>query len=246
MRQAVLDPLFARYGINPTNASTLQALSADRRNQFFLDWYDSLMRYAGTDRVDHWMRDRELDAGDHPAAGLGRGHHHRPARRDRDRRSRHRRQRRLVGRLRTLVSGHGVGVASLMVAAHDRNGVMGVAPNATVIAYNPFDATGTASWSAIRTGVLSLAERNASIINMSLGISGYTLHPDWRKIFFDPAVWQRAQRTGSSSWPPAMTAQPDRERPVGLQPRSQPDHRRLDPHRRHHLELLEPARHRPA
>ena len=59
-----------------------------------------------------------------------------------------------------------------MVAAHDRNGVMGIAPNATVVAYNPFDSTGTASWSAIRTGVLSLAERNASIINMSLGVSG--------------------------------------------------------------------------
>ena len=31
---------------------------------------------------------------------------------------------------------------------------------------------------------------------------------------------------------------------LGLQPRPQPDHRRLGPHRRHHLELLEPARHR--
>ena len=40
----------------------------------------------------------------------------------------------------SLVNGHGVGVASLMVAAHDRQGVMGVAPHATVIAYNPFDS----------------------------------------------------------------------------------------------------------
>ena len=49
--------------------------------------------------------------------------------------------------------------------------------------------TGTANWQAIRTGVLSLANRNASIINMSLGVSGNTLHPDWRRVFFDPAVY---------------------------------------------------------
>src|SRR5687768_9942617 len=54
-RDAFLNPLFARYGINPADARTLQALSADRRAQFFLDWYDSLMTYAGIDRVDWWM-----------------------------------------------------------------------------------------------------------------------------------------------------------------------------------------------
>src|SRR6185503_12635268 len=53
---AFLNPLFAKYGINPNLPLTMQALSAGRRNQFFLDWYDGLMRFSGTDRVDHWMR----------------------------------------------------------------------------------------------------------------------------------------------------------------------------------------------
>src|SRR4030095_10104857 len=55
-RVAVLNPLFARYGIHPARAASMQALSAEKRAQFFVDWYDSLMRYSGTDRVDHWMR----------------------------------------------------------------------------------------------------------------------------------------------------------------------------------------------
>jgi len=36
-------------------AGVWETLTGPRRNQFFLDWYDGLMRYSGTDRVDHWM-----------------------------------------------------------------------------------------------------------------------------------------------------------------------------------------------
>ena len=42
---AFLNPLLARYGINRDLPLTLQALSESRRNQFFLDWYDGLMRF---------------------------------------------------------------------------------------------------------------------------------------------------------------------------------------------------------
>src|SRR5688572_21262755 len=192
-RQAFLNPLYARYGINPNDPRTLQALSADRRNQFFLDWYDGLMRYSGTDRIDHWMATVNWTPAITQQQGSGAdtiiGLLDATATGDPDIAD----NVTWSGGYTSLVGGHGVGVASLMVAAHDRNGVMGVAPHASVIAYNPFDSTGTASWTAIRTGVLSLAERNASIINMSLGISGYTLHPDWRKIFFDWNVWNATQ-----------------------------------------------------
>ena len=188
-RVAVLNPLFARYNINPANASSMQALSAEKRAQFFVDWYDSLMRYSGTDRVDHWMRTvnwtpaitQQQGSGSDTIIGLLDA----TATGDPDIAN----NVAWSGGFSATVGGHGVGVASLMVAAHDRNGVMGIAPNATVVAYNPFDATGTANWQAIRTGVLSLANRNASIINMSLGVSGNTLHPDWRRVFFDPAVY---------------------------------------------------------
>ena len=188
-RDAFLSPLFARYGIDPNRPSTLQALSSDKRSQFFLDWYDSLMTYAGIDRIDHWMGavrwtpsiTQQQGSGSDSIIGLLDA----TATGDSDIAD----NIAWSGGYDATVNGHGVGVASLMVAAHDRSGVMGIAPNATVIAYNPFDSTGTASWTAIREGVLSLAGRNASVINMSLGVPGYTLSPDWRKIFFDPAVF---------------------------------------------------------
>ena len=187
--EAFLNPLLARYGINPNDARTLQALSSSRRNEFFLAWYDGLMRYSGTDRVDHWMRTvnwtpaltQQQGSGFDSIIGLLDA----TATGDPDIAD----NVSWSGGYSSTVNGHGVGVASLMVAAHDRQGVMGIAPHARVIAYNPFDSTGTASWTAIRSGVLSLAARNAHVINMSLGVSGYTLHPDWRKIFGDYEVY---------------------------------------------------------
>ncbi len=187
---AFLNPLFARYGINPSDPSTLQALSSNRRSQFFLDWYDGLMAYSGTDRVDHWMRTVNWTPAMTQQQGSGAdsiiGLLDATATGDPDIAD----NITYSGGFSTTVAGHGVGVASLMVAAHDRLGVMGIAPNARVIAFNPFDSTNTASWSAIRDGILALSARNASVINMSLGVPGYTLHPDWRKIFFDGSVFE--------------------------------------------------------
>jgi len=192
-REAFLNPLFARYGINPNNASSMQKLTATQRSQFFLDWYDGLMRYSGTDRVDHWMRTVNWTPAITQQQGSGAdtiiGLLDATATGDPDIAN----NVAWSGGYNTTVGGHGVGVASLMVAAHDREGVMGVAPNATVIAYNPFDSTNSASWSAVRAGILSLSERGASIINMSLGVPGYTLSPDWRKVFFDPAIYAATQ-----------------------------------------------------
>lgn len=184
----VAKPLFLKYGIDPAVPSTLQNLSTERRAQFFLDWYDSLMGYSGTDRVDHWMRAVNWTPAITQQQGSG--------------------ARSIIGLIdatatgdpdladnivysgggTAIVGGHGVGVASLMVAAHDRAGVVGIAPNATVVAYNPFDATNTASFKAVKDGIITLGNRGASVINMSLGVPGYTLHPDWRKLFSDSSV----------------------------------------------------------
>ena len=93
------------------------------------------------------------------------------------------------------LNGHGTAVASLMVAEHDGRGLMGIAPNATVAAYNPFDATGTASWADVSAGVLALSARGASVINMSLGVPGWSLHQDWGQVFANPAVAAATQNT---------------------------------------------------
>lgn len=180
--------LFARYGIDPNRPETLQKLSAAQRQRFFLDWYDGLMAFSGMDHVDHWMksinwtpaltqvqgdgRDAVIGLLDFFVAG------------DRDVQS----NIRWFDGVSTFSNGHGAAVAGLMVADHDGKGVMGIAPQASVVAYNPFDATGTASWADVRAGVLALTAQNAQVINMSLGVEGWTLHPDWRTVFGDSRV----------------------------------------------------------
>ncbi len=183
---AFVNPLLARYGVNLSDPSTLASLSAVQRDQFLIDWYDGLMNYAGTDHVDHWMK--EINWSPAISATIGEG------------------KRSVIGLLDFTVTGdgtrnvtkydgisqfsngHGAAVASLMIAAHDGKGVMGIAPMASVVAYNPFDETGTAGWADIKAGVLMLAQNNASIINMSLGVPGWTLNQGWNGVFSDPAV----------------------------------------------------------
>jgi hypothetical protein len=191
--EAFLNPLLQKTGIDAKNPLTMIALTDNARAKFFLDWYDGLMAYSGVDRVDHWMATanwrpaitQEQGAGARSIIGLIDG----TATGDPD----------LADNIAysgggtSTVKGHGVGVASLMVAAHDGKGVMGIAPKASVVAFNPFDNSNTASWGAIRQGVLALSARNASVINMSLGQPGFVLHPNWRKIFFDPAVHAATQ-----------------------------------------------------
>ena len=178
--------LLARYGIDLKDPATLKKLTVDQREHFFLEWYDGLMQFSGADNPDHWMRQVNWSPRLTETAGMGRDS--------------------IIGLLDFTVTGpesgnitfydgvsdfangHGAAVASLMVAAHDGKGVMGIAPMASVVAYNPFDETETAGWNDIRKGILALGSHGASIVNMSLGVSGWTLHPDWNAVFNDPLV----------------------------------------------------------
>ena len=185
--QAFANPLLARYGVNLSDPGSLAALSASDRALFFLDWYDGLMNFTGTDHVDHWMHTVNWTPQLTQTQGSGRDT--------------------VIGLLDFTVAGdtviqqniikfdgvsnftngHGAAVASLIVGAHDGQGVMGIAPKASVIAYNPFDASGTASWDDITKGVLMLANNHASIINMSLGVPGATLSQGWDDVFSNTA-----------------------------------------------------------
>lgn len=179
-------PLLAKYGIDLNDPASLGKLDANEREHFFLEWYDGLMQFSGADNPDYWMRMVNWSPSLAQNAGEGKDS--------------------IIGLLDFTVSdpaagniktykgassfdnGHGSAVASLMVAPHDGKGVMGIAPMATVVAYNPFDATETAGWADIKKGILTLGQQNASIINMSLGVPGWTLHPDWNSVFADPSV----------------------------------------------------------
>ena len=87
-----------------------------------------------------------------------------------------------------FTNGHGAAVASLIVGAMDGQGVMGIAPGAQVVAYNPFDSTGTAGWSDITNGVQMLKASGASVVNMSLGVPGTTFDEGWNNVFTDLKV----------------------------------------------------------
>ena len=194
-RAGFADAMFAKHGVNLDNIATFEGLTAAQRARFFLDWYDGLMDYSGRDHLDHWMGTVNWSPALTKTQGGGTGS--------------------IIGLLDSKVvndpdlanniiysggydnplNGHGTAVASLMVAAHDGRGLMGIAPNATVATFNPFDATGTASWADVTAGVLALSARGASVINMSLGVPGSALHNDWNLVFANSAVAAATQNT---------------------------------------------------
>ncbi|MES2441512.1 MAG: S8 family serine peptidase [Pseudomonadota bacterium] len=190
---AFANPLFAKYGINLSDPGSLAKLDADAREHFFFDWYDGLMNYSGADHIDHWMK--EANWTPYLTQYLGSG------------------RKTVIGLLDFTVTGaetanitkysgisdfangHGSAVASLMISAHDGKGVMGIAPGASVVAYNPFDATQSAGWADITTGVTMLAQNKAGVINMSLGVPGWTLNPGWNNVFADGKLYDILENT---------------------------------------------------
>ncbi|WP_131819207.1 S8 family serine peptidase [Sphingomonas jatrophae] len=182
------DPMFAKYGISLSDPASLETLSPERRSQFFMDWYDGLMNFSGTDHVDHWMKTanwkpiitQQQGSGADTTIGLIDFH----VAGDKDLQS----KTIYNGGVSTFSNGHGAAVGSLIASAHDGKGVMGIAPNVKIAAFNPFDASGTADWPDIKRGIAAVAGKGASVINLSLGVPGYTLEADWRGVFMDPAV----------------------------------------------------------
>lgn len=187
-RKGFTDKLLAKYGLSASDPASFARLSASQRSQLVFDWYDTLNTYAGIDHVDHWMGlinwnptlTKTQGSGSDTVIGLLDS----TVINDDDLESN------IVsaGGFASSGSNHGNAVASLLVADHDGKGVQGIAPNASVASYNPFDESGTASWSDVRAGIVALKKDGASIINISLGVKGWTLHPQWNNIFGRPAV----------------------------------------------------------
>ncbi len=191
--------IFARHGIAPNDWESLARLSAGQQSAFFLDWHDSLNLYSGIDAVDHWMVTVNWTPAITQIQSLGYdslvGIIDSDFGADAD----------LSGKLvyssgsENQLGGHGAGVASLIFASHDGEGVMGIAPNARVRAYNPFDAHGNAGWSDIGDAIVALktnqtawtdtlfkgvAPTNASVINLSLGEAGWVFAPGLAKTLY--------------------------------------------------------------
>ncbi|NVE93278.1 S8 family peptidase [Altererythrobacter lutimaris] len=189
---------FARHGVNLNDKVSLAGMTDADRAALFLDWHDSLMQYSGIDQVDHWMSAVnwtpavthiqnaagqtivgiiDSDLGDVNANVV------------------------YNGRNGANLDGHGAGVISLINAPHDGEGVMGIAPNALVTAYNPFAADGTASWDDVAAGIIALESygntelgavvgqyNRASVINMSLGEAGWVASQGLADVLARPEI----------------------------------------------------------
>ncbi|MFW6299965.1 MAG: S8 family peptidase [Oceanicaulis sp.] len=181
IEEAFLADLKARYGLDTSDPFSLAGLDEQQRAAFFLEFYDELMGFTGADRVDHWMPAiawspalaQSAGGGAGVTVGLvdfsldsvaGEGH------------------RATLGGREYLNFNHGLAVTSLIGADMDGEGVMGVAPDVSMWLANPFDETLTANWEDVTWSVRRLAQIGSDIINLSLGVPGWTLHPEWARV----------------------------------------------------------------
>lgn len=192
--QEVYLPLLKRFNISPSRPASLARLDAATQSQFFMELYDTLMAYSGTDHADWWMKavnwtpslTQTMGSGRESTLGLvddyaSKSPYIETKVKDLTKKS-------------GSTGGHGEGVLSLIVSPHDGKGVMGIAPSANVIAYNPFTA-GSASWSDVSDGIQAVAKKGATVINLSLGAPGMTLSPEWQKIFVKSEINTHKDKT---------------------------------------------------
>ncbi len=175
--------MFDRYGLDQNDPTAYARLSSLDQFRFMLDWRDGLQQFSGRDQYDYWMgvtnwspalsrsvstgSDTVIGVVDFQIANLTD----------------------LGGRL--VMSGgydldlnsHGAAVAGLLAASHDGRGAMGLAPGATIAAYNPFDETRSAGWKDIRLGMEAVIGAGAGVVNMSLGVPDYAFHNDWASVY---------------------------------------------------------------
>jgi hypothetical protein len=180
--EGFVDPFLARYNLSLDDPRSFAKLDAATQSRLFVEFYDGLMAFSGTDHADWWMRainwkpqlTQTMGSGAGSTLGLVDDY----ATKSVD----------IQTRVQDLTKksgspgGHGEGVLSLIVAGHDGKGVMGIAPGASVIAYNPF-TDGGAEWSDVSAGIQAVAAKGATVINLSLGAPGVTLSSEWQKIF---------------------------------------------------------------
>ncbi len=180
--------VFAQFGLDLNDPTTLAGMSDLERMQFLFAWQDGLMQFSGMDQADYWMSATQWSpalsymagAGANTVIGLVDFQLTDSAE--------------LGGRLVSTggydlnIHGHGSAVASLLAAGHDGRGVMGIAPGAQIAAYNPFDETATAGWHDIGLGVMDVLGQGASVVNMSLGVPDSTFHPEWLEVYGQQSI----------------------------------------------------------
>ncbi|MBV7260017.1 S8 family peptidase [Erythrobacter crassostreae] len=198
-RDGFVAEILARHGLDLTDSSaakTTLAKSAAERSAFFLDWHDSLNQYSGFDQVDHWMAQINWTPSITQIQGEGRqavvGIIDGSFSNDADLGN----NIAWAGGYDNPVGGHGAGVASLIAGAHDGEGIMGIAPEAKIATYNPFNPNGTTSWADVERGINELLfayvggneTGYVSVVNLSLGESGWALAQGMADVLNSPTI----------------------------------------------------------
>jgi len=193
----LVDEIFSRHGIDPDDKSTIEILTPQQRAALYLDWHDNLFQYSGVDQVDHWMAainwtpsvTQIQGEGADTVIGIVDGSFSSDVDLSNN----------IVwaGGNTNALNGHGAGVASLIAGAHDGEGVMGIAPDVSIATYNPFGDDGTSSWDEVANGIFDLQgayirgvndSGYVSIINLSLGESGWTLSQGLADVLARPDI----------------------------------------------------------
>ena len=188
---AFVKPMLSRYEINLDKPKSLEGIDEVGLELFLLDWNDNLMNFSGRDQVDHWMKEinwspsltQQVIGGASVKIGLldftVMGEESKNIIRSEG--------------ISEISGMHGTAVASLIYARHNRRRVMGIAPTVDVVSYNPYDSSLTAGWSDIRTGIEQFVAEKVSVVNMSLGVPGWTLNEGWNTVFADGRLAKAAQ-----------------------------------------------------
>ncbi len=182
-QSSFMAPLLAKYGITQLDAQGLSALTTKQRAAFFIDWFDGLNNFTGFDQTDHWMQQTNwsplLSETQMGGKGVTVGLVDTKLMNDAD----------IASRViwsdgsTAYSNNHGSVVASLIGAAHDGRGVMGVAPEVLFATNNPFDADASAQWKNVMEGIKSTVAKGASVVNLSLGEPGKTFDAKWQWVF---------------------------------------------------------------
>ena len=193
--QAFADKLLAKYGIDLNDKNSLSNLTIADLVYFQFEWNDGLWGFSGMDHIDWWMSATNWNPNITVVQGGGAdtviGLIDAVTSNDVDLRS----NTVLWDGSTTAVGGHGGAVASLMVANHDGQGVMGIAPGASVAAYNPFGVDGKATYESVTQGILQVTSAGASVVNMSLGVPGATFDQGWVDLYSSSDVQAVADST---------------------------------------------------
>ena len=193
--EAFSDAFLAKWNLSADDLSGLHSWDAWTRQAFLIDWHDNLLNYSGLDQVDHWMNAVNWNPaltqvqGGGATTTIGVLDFFAPADADINGKTVY------AGGYQNVDNAHGAAVSSLLVSSHDGRGIMGIAPNATIAGYNPFDDSYTANWDDVRSGIIAVGNAKASVVNLSLGVSGYTLPDDWRDLFNNAQVEQFRDNT---------------------------------------------------